>query len=85
MSDFLFNEFDPVSPTAWKQKIQADLKGVDYNETLLWKTDEGIVVKPFYTKQDRTHQKIATPKKGFAICQSIFIDDVKRLESFCLF
>ena len=84
MSNFLFNEFDAVSPTAWKQKIQADLKGADYNETLLWKTDEGIIVKPFYTKEDRTHQKIATPKKGFTICQTIFIDDVKIANSLAI-
>ena len=33
MSDFLFKEFDPVSAKEWKQKIQVDLKGADYNET----------------------------------------------------
>jgi len=39
MSTFLFDDFDPVSATAWKQKIQVDLKGADYNNTLLWHTD----------------------------------------------
>ncbi len=48
MSDLLFNEFEPVSAKQWKQKIQVDLKGADYNETLIWKTPEGINVKPFY-------------------------------------
>ena len=52
MSDFLFSEFEAISPAAWKQKIQVDLKGEDYNDTLLWKTNEGITVKPFYTKED---------------------------------
>ena len=55
MSKFLFNEFVGTSSAAWKQKIQADLKGADYNETLLWKTNEGITVKPFYAKEDRTN------------------------------
>lgn len=74
MSTFLFDEFSHVSAAAWKQKIQADLKGADYNETLLWKTDEGITVKPFYTKEDRTNHNIPLPKKGFEICQKVFID-----------
>lgn len=71
----LFNEFEGVTPKAWKQKIQVDLKGADYNETLLWHTDEGITVRPFYTKEDRTNQQIQVPKEKFSICQAIFIDD----------
>ena len=77
MNNFLFDGFKPVSAAAWKQKIQVDLKGDDYNDTLLWKTEEGIVVKPFYTKEDSTNTKINLPEKGFNICQSIFIDDEK--------
>jgi methylmalonyl-CoA mutase len=77
MSDFLFDSFEPVTAAAWKQKIQVDLKGDDYNDTLLWKTEEGIVVKPFYTKEDGTNTKINLPEKGFNICQTIFIDDEK--------
>ena len=49
MDNFLFDEFDTVTPAAWKQKIQVDLKGEDYNETLIWKSNEGIDVKPFYS------------------------------------
>lgn len=48
MSKPLFNDFEPVSAKAWKQKIQMDLKGADYNDTLIWKTYEGINVTPFY-------------------------------------
>lgn len=73
MSTFLFKEFDPVQPTAWKQKIQVDLKGADYNETLLWHTENGITVKPFYTEEDRSYQDILLPQKGFNICQSIAV------------
>ncbi len=76
MSTFLFEDFETVSPAAWKQKIQMDLKGADYNETLLWKTDEGIVVRPFYTEEDRNYADISLPKKGFNICQTVFVDDV---------
>jgi methylmalonyl-CoA mutase len=48
MSKSLFNDFEAVSSKAWKQKIQVDLKGAEYNDTLIWKTNEGIDVKPFY-------------------------------------
>ncbi len=48
----LFEDFSPVSDKAWKQKIQVDLKGADYNETLLWESPEGIKVKPFYSSKD---------------------------------
>ncbi|MHB0756227.1 methylmalonyl-CoA mutase subunit beta [Polaribacter sp. M15] len=84
MSEFLFDEFNAVSPAAWKQKIQVDLKGVDYNEALLWHTDEGIVVKPFYTKEDRKNTKIQLPQKKFNICQSIFIGDEKVANSLAI-
>ncbi|MDX1783208.1 MAG: methylmalonyl-CoA mutase, partial [Aequorivita vladivostokensis] len=52
MSDFLFEDFDEVSAKQWKQKIQYDLKGADYNETLVWQSPEGIHVKPFYHQDD---------------------------------
>lgn len=81
MSKFLFDEFEGTLATAWKQKIQADLKGADYNETLLWKTNEDIVVKPFYTEADRTNKKIETSKSNFVVCQTIFVDDEKIANS----
>lgn len=48
----LFSEFEPVSAKQWKQKIQVDLKGADYNDTLVWESLEGIKVKPFYSYED---------------------------------
>lgn len=81
MSKFLFSEFEGTTPTAWKQKIQVDLKGADYNETLLWTTNEGITVKPFYTKEDRTHQKVNSSKEAFKICQTIIISDETKANS----
>ncbi|AZJ35068.1 methylmalonyl-CoA mutase subunit beta [Tenacibaculum singaporense] len=84
MSNYLFDEFQGVTPAEWKQKIQVDLKGADYNDTLLWKTEEGITVKPFYTKEDRTNIKINTPHKGFAICQSINIENEEEANAFAI-
>ena len=46
----LFDEFEPVSKEAWKQKIEKDLKGKDF-EQLIWHT-EGLKIQPFYTKED---------------------------------
>jgi methylmalonyl-CoA mutase len=48
----LFAEFPPVAPEKWDEQINKELKGKDYDETLVWKTFEGIAVKPFYTQKD---------------------------------
>ncbi|HOK22115.1 MAG TPA: methylmalonyl-CoA mutase subunit beta, partial [Bacteroidales bacterium] len=47
----LFNEFPPISAKQWEDTIKESLKGADFSK-LFWKTDEGIEVKPFYTKID---------------------------------
>lgn len=44
----LFSEFPPVTTDQWEAKIIEDLKGADYEKKLLWKTAEGIGVKPYY-------------------------------------
>ena len=77
MSNTLFEHFNTTSTSAWKQKIQVDLKGADYNDTLLWKTDEEIIVKPFYTKEDRKNGLTKELKFKCNISQSIFINDEK--------
>lgn len=84
MNTFLFDEFKGTTPTAWKQKIQADLNGADYNETLLWKTNEGITIKPFYTKEDRNNLQIQLPKEDFRVCQTILITDEKQANQLAL-
>jgi len=78
MSNNLFSEFNKVSTKEWKQKIQVDLKGADYNESLIWKTPEGIHVKPFYNVEDLEDiaQYTSDKTKSFNICQSIFVADV---------
>ena len=48
----LFDDFNPVSSKQWKQKIQFELNGADYNETLIWNSPEDIQVKPFYHKDE---------------------------------
>jgi len=48
----LFSEFSPIPTSQWEEKIIADLKGADYEKKLIWKTDEGINVKPYYRAED---------------------------------
>ncbi len=48
----LFEEFPPVTTKEWMDKISADLKGADINKRLVWKTNEGFDVMPFYRRED---------------------------------
>ncbi len=48
----LFQEFPEVSTQEWEEIIQKDLKGADYERKLIWKTKEGIKVKPYYRAED---------------------------------
>lgn len=75
----LFSDFEAVSSKQWKQQIQYELKGADYNETLVWESPEGIKVKPFYHNDETAVNLDAiTPSKPFAIVQNIFVHDVKK-------
>lgn len=86
MSKFLLEDFDEVSAKQWKQKIQFDLKGADYNETLVWQSPEGINVKPFYHKDDfkEDFQPIPGQPESWKIAQKIFIDDEKIANNIAL-
>jgi methylmalonyl-CoA mutase len=75
MSNFLFQEFNEVSSSAWKQKIQVDLNGADYNKTLLWKSHEGITVKPFYHNDDATINN-NIPTNNWKVAQLIEVKTV---------
>ncbi len=75
----LFSDFEAVSSKQWKQQIQYELKGADYNETLVWESPEGIKVKPFYhTDEMETNLNAITPSNPFAIVQNIFVHDVQK-------
>ena len=59
----LFSEFPSVQTEDWKNKIIEDLKGADYDKKMIWKTNEGFNVKPFYRKED-IPQRCAGEKPG---------------------
>lgn len=86
MSEFLFNEFDEVSAKKWKQKIQYDLKGADYNDKLIWQSPESINVKPFYHSDDFSSEFSPIPgqPQSWKIVQNIFIDDTKIVNHLAL-
>jgi len=44
----LFSTFPPVSTEEWENVINRDLKGADYEKKLIWKTIEGLKLKPYY-------------------------------------
>ena len=48
----LFSDFSSVSTEKWMDKVTADLKGADFEKKLVWKTNEGFKVKPFYRMED---------------------------------
>lgn len=75
----LFSAFEPVSSKQWKQQIQYELKGADYNETLVWESLEGIKVKPFYHDDEfELKYQSQAPNTAFTIVQNIFVHDVKK-------
>jgi len=80
MSNQLFDEFNSVSAKQWKQKIQFDLKGADYNDALIWNTNEDIDVKPFYHADDFKDfpEILNTKSTPWKICQSIFVANTKK-------
>ncbi len=48
----LFHTFPPVNTSEWEAKINEDLKGADYQKRLVWRTPDGIAVKPYYRAED---------------------------------
>jgi methylmalonyl-CoA mutase len=79
MSTNLFSYFDSVSTKQWKQQIQFELNGADYNETLIWSSPEDIKVKPFYHKDEfEGGFSINTKATEFKICQNIFVHDLNK-------
>ncbi|MEA5071724.1 MAG: methylmalonyl-CoA mutase family protein, partial [Petrimonas sp.] len=48
----LFTDFPPVSTEEWMEVINKDLKGADFQKRLVWKTNEGFNVNPFYRAEN---------------------------------
>jgi len=60
----LFEEFPEVSSEDWKNKIVTDLKGRDFDKTLVWRTIEGFDVQPYYRQEDLKNLEYLDVKPG---------------------
>ena len=69
----LFSDFSPVSTEQWMEKVTADLKGADFEKKLVWRTNEGFKVKPFYRMEDLEGLKTTD-----ALPASFLISEVPR-------
>ncbi len=48
----LFSEFPTTSTQEWEENIFTDLKGADYDKKLIWRSLEGISIRPYYRSED---------------------------------
>ena len=53
----LFSEFTAPTTQEWLDKIEVDLKGADFQKRLVWRTNEGFSVQPFYRREDLANLK----------------------------
>lgn len=69
----LFAKFPPVSTKEWMDKINADLKGADFQKKMVWKSDEEIEINPFYRSEDIEDLAYINIKQG----QHPFVKGIK--------
>ena len=75
----LFENFESTSEKQWKQKIQFELQGKDFNDTLVWKSIEEIDVKPFYHSESYSKcPEIDYNSSDWNIGHSIFVNSVEK-------
>ena len=86
----LLVDFPEITTQQWMDKVTADLKGADFEKKLVWKTNEGFQVKPFYRAEDIQHYKTtevtpgkfpylrgAKPDNNWFVRQNIDLNDAK--------
>ena len=92
----LFSEFPGITTAAWVEKINSDLKGNEFPKKLIWNTEEGIDVKPFYRNEDNASlgylasvsnmRNSGNAPNEWIICQDVFpgnniLDSNKRIRA----
>jgi len=60
----LFSEFQAPTTEEWLAKIEVDLKGADFNKKMVWRTNEGFNVQPFYRREDNENLKAVNSLPG---------------------
>ena len=87
----LFTEFTAPTTQEWLDKIEVDLKGADFQKRLVWRTNEGFNVQPFYRREDLKDLKAVDSLPGdfpfvrgnkkdnnlWFVRQDICVDDAK--------
>ena len=87
----LFTEFTAPTKQEWLDKIEVDLKGADFQKRLVWRTNEGFNVQPFYRREDLANLKTPDALPGefpfvrgnkkdsneWYVRQNIVVDDPK--------
>ena len=72
MKQSLFQDFDEVSAKQWKQQIQFELNGLDYQH-LVTHTLDGIDIRPFYHQDDQIESLQVNSSKDWSICDQIYV------------
>jgi len=87
----LFSDFTPQTTQEWMDKITIDLKGADFDKKLVWRTNEGFNVKPFYRLENMDDKDFLNAYPGdfpyvrgnkkdsnnWLVRQDIVVEDVK--------
>ncbi|MBP1623810.1 MAG: Methylmalonyl-CoA mutase [Acidobacteria bacterium] len=47
----LAQDFPPVPTSEWEKAIAQDLKSANYEKKLVWRTNEGLAVRPYYRQE----------------------------------
>ncbi|MDD2634709.1 MAG: methylmalonyl-CoA mutase family protein [Bacteroidales bacterium] len=77
MDKKLFQEFSPISTQAWEEIIQKDLKGADYEKKLVWKTNEGFSLQPYYRSENlKKLDYLETNPGEFPYVRGVNIDNI---------
>ena len=52
MAASLFEDFQPHSKEVWKNQAIKDLKGKDFDQTLIWQAEGDLHIEPYYNHED---------------------------------
>ena len=48
----LFDDFPSISKESWKKEVEKKIAKPGSYEDLIWTTEDGIAVEPFYTEEE---------------------------------
>lgn len=78
MNHQFFEEFNSIPSKQWKNRIQYELNGADYNETLIWESLEGIKIRPFYHQDENQTIPVSTHSSQWSTVHPIYIYDLDK-------